>query len=272
MRLRHHVRRHLGLLGATVLAVVGGASGSVAQNQEPSPDKVQAAYQSRGTSPGPVKQITVAAVGDSITEGNSPDFNNGRLDALSWPSHLPANQRLVGGWARGGATTGTMLANVTPVYSDVAVIIAGTNDLGHMNFAQSASNIEGIVATVGATRTIISAIPPFDRAPEWAVSYNRQMETFASAHGWEFVDAMAGVRAANDRYIPSLTFDGIHPNVKGVERISAVLARSITGQRMPSITHAGFWVNPSRACYAPAARFSIPELLCLAISDGAARW
>lgn len=214
------------------MAVLSGSlalATGCAQSPPPVSDKVQAAYESGKALPTQVKQITVAAVGDSVTEGNSPDFNKAQLGTLSWPSRLPKTARFVGGWAKKGSTTATILANVQHVDADVAVIIAGTNDIDKLSFAQSSTNMEAIVAKVGARRTVISSIPPYDPDPEQAVSYNRQMEAFAKVRGWTFVDAMAGVRTAENTYAPGLTIDGVHPNEKAVDAISARLSEAVTG-------------------------------------------
>lgn len=151
-----------------------------------------------------------------------------RLGTLSWPSVLPAGEQFVGGWAKKGSTTQMILGSVKPVTADVLVIIAGTNDIDKLTFAQSASNIEGIVSTVGAKRAIISSIPPYDPAPEKAVAYNAQLEAFAKAHGWTFVDSMAAVRDG-DRYAPGMTFEGVHPTEQAVKLIGTAIAKAISG-------------------------------------------
>lgn len=212
------------IVGVTLLAVLAFAVAGYALIRPDAPTASTPAA-TRSATP-TAKVITVAAVGDSITEGNSQDFNNGRLGTLSWPSALPDGKQFVGGWAKKSATTQVMLDNVKPVAADVLVVIAGTNDLGKVEFETSAANIGAIVAKVGAKRAIISAIPPYDPSPEKAVSYNIQLVAFAKAQGWTFVDAMAGVRNG-DRYAPGMTGDGVHPTQAAVDLISKELNKAI---------------------------------------------
>jgi lysophospholipase L1-like esterase len=213
------------------VAVLAGAL-AVATGCTPTPppvsDKVQSAYENgKSLPPAPAKPVTVAAAGDSITAGNSPDFNKGQLGTFSWPSLLPAGEAFAGGWAKGGASTSVIAANVQPVSADVLVLIAGTNDLGKVPFSVSAANLQAIVQKVGIKRVIVSAIPPYDPNPELAVEYNQELEPFVRAQGWEFVDAMAGVRDG-DHYAPGMTGDdGIHPTQPAVQLIAQAIAKQI---------------------------------------------
>jgi len=179
------------------------------------------------TSPRPV---TFAAVGDSITNANSPDFAGLRVGDRSWV-HYAAGPGLtfVGGWARGGAQSADMARAALPVDADVLVIIAGTNDLAHaVTFEATCLNLVAIARAVGAPRVVVSAIPPRDSAPGAAVEFNRRLETFAASQGWTFVDAMGGIRDA-DRYAPGMTDDGLHPSLRAAKRIGAALAAAIAG-------------------------------------------
>jgi lysophospholipase L1-like esterase len=214
-------------LPALALSAAMTAMAGCAAAPPPVSDKVQAAYESGRALPTPVKQITVAAVGDSVTEGNSPDFNKSQLGTLSWVSHLPESERFVGGWAKKGSTTEMMLANVQHIDADVLVIIAGTNDINKLSFAQSSANISAIVAKIEPKRAVISSIPPYDPDPAKAASYNAQMEIFAKAQGWTFVDSMAGVRTIDNTYTPGLTADGVHPLEKAADAIGQAIGTVI---------------------------------------------
>ncbi|WP_418605516.1 hypothetical protein [Georgenia sp. SUBG003] len=82
------------------------------------------------TTPARADAVRLAAVGDSITEADSPDFDGGDLGPESWVFHAVGEDvALVGGWARWGATTAQMAAAAEPVEADVLVILAGTNDV-----------------------------------------------------------------------------------------------------------------------------------------------
>lgn len=175
------------------------------------------------------KAVRFAAVGDSITQGNSPDFSVGLTGSLSWVTYARSPLDLfAGGWAAGGATTARMAANVAPVKADVLVVIAGTNDLAQgVPFSVTASNIESIVATVGAPRVVVSAIPPRDSAQAATAAFNASLKEFVLAHRWEWVDAPAGVRQG-EQYAAGMSLDGIHPSQAGAEALGRALDAAIS--------------------------------------------
>ncbi|WP_138442143.1 SGNH/GDSL hydrolase family protein [Sinomonas susongensis] len=176
-----------------------------------------------------VRAVRFAAVGDSITQGDSPGFSVGLTGSLSWVTYARSPLDLfAGGWAAGGATTARMAANVRPVRADVLVVIGGTNDLAQgVPFSVTAANIERIVATVGAPRVIVSAIPPRDSAQGATVAFNASLKELVLAHGWEWVDAPAGVREG-EQYAPGMSHDGIHPSQAGAEAPGRALDAAIS--------------------------------------------
>jgi len=174
--------------------------------------------------------VTYAAIGDSVTAGNSPDFSNKQVGDLSWVDHVPADQAtFVGGWSVGGATTATMADNAASYGADVLVVLAGTNDSGQgIPFEDSAVNYDRIVAAAGSMRVVVSSIPPRDDNPAIATEYNNQLAALAADRGWAFIDASAGLRSG-DRYSDGLTTDGIHPTEQGAEILGGALTSAILG-------------------------------------------
>lgn len=172
-------------------------------------------------------QRSLYAVGDSITEADSPDFEAGQFGAGSWVAHLDERIAVVGGWARGGATTYDMAQNVSPApTAGTLVILAGSNDLAtSIPFETTRANLDRIVATVGANRVILSAIPPRDEDPLGVVRFNQQLQALAQERGWRFVDPMRGIRAG-DSYAAGMTSDGIHPTQQAAE----LLGRNLSAQ------------------------------------------
>lgn len=171
------------------------------------------------------RSVTFAAVGDSITNADSPDFAGLRVGEASWVRYaVGPGLEFAGGWARGGARTADMAAAARPVRADVLVVISGTNDLAHgVPFDAIAANIAAIAETVGATRVLVSAIPPRDDAPGVAEEFNRQLEPFVAAQGWTFVDAMADLRDG-EKYAAGMSDDGLHPSRRAAEILGRTLA------------------------------------------------
>jgi lysophospholipase L1-like esterase len=180
----------------------------------------------------PAGTVALAVVGDSISEADSSDFSAGRLGDASWVRHAVGDGvRFAGGWAVSGAVTAEMARNARPVQADVLVILAGTNDVYRgLPFATCAANLRSIAGTVGAARVVVSSIPPIDFESALVTSYNEQLHAFAAESGWEFVDAMTGIRSG-DRFADGMSSDGVHPTVRAAESIGAAIREHVVGGR-----------------------------------------
>jgi lysophospholipase L1-like esterase len=119
-----------------------------------------------------------------------------------------------------------MVQNVTKVNADVLVVLAGTNDLGRRPFEESQENVAEIAATVGAPRVVVSAVPPLNKSPKLATDYNASMKAFVESKGWEWIDAMAQVRAG-DVYAEGMTSDGTHPTPAAARLIGEAVNRAL---------------------------------------------
>ena len=149
-----------------------------------------------------------AAVGDSITDADSPDFATGNFGAASWATYVVDDGfTFAGGWAEWGATTAMMADSVGPIEADVLVVLAGTNDVAFgIPFDESAANLDRIVDAVGIEDVVIVSIPPVDAFPNGVKSYNVRLDDLAGDRGWQFVDASEGLRTADGRYRDGMTF------------------------------------------------------------------
>lgn len=203
-------------LCALILVAVAGCTPGGAPTLAPTPEPAAGA-------------VRLAAVGDSITDANSPNFAAGELGTESWVSYaVGTDVAFVGGWARWGATTADIAQGASAVEADVLVIMAGTNDAAMGSpFADSAANIVAIAQTAGADRVLISGIPPLDYAPEVAAQFNDHLESLAREHGWEWVDPGAAVRTDSLTFAPGMASDGVHPTVHGARRLGETLGAAI---------------------------------------------
>lgn len=173
------------------------------------------------------KVVTYAALGDSITEGDSPDFAAGRFGSLSWANYLGEGFGFGGGWARSGAQTSEILENAKPVQADVLILVVGANDYSNgVAFERTSANVVALVKKSGVSRVVVSSVPPRDETPELTVEYNRNLERLAGAQGWEFVDAAGGVRSG-DVYAPGMSHDGIHPTAKAARIMGEAIRAAI---------------------------------------------
>lgn len=148
-------------------------------------------------------------VGDSHTTGNQPYLADGLAANASWAGFIEAN---IDGWAKKGATSEDMLAQVTPSDALTTVVMAGTNDL-HKGWARSRTR-DALIAihdTTATTGFLLMAIPPRTGAEAETTSYNNSLHNLATAQGWGWFDPWAPVRAADGGWLyPRYTVDGIH--------------------------------------------------------------
>jgi hypothetical protein len=175
--------------------------------------------------------VRLAVVGDSISHGDSPDFAAGVLGEYSWV-RWAVDDRLVfaGGWARVGALTEEMAANVQRYDADVLVVLAGTNDLAFgVQPEATAVNLVNIAETAGVPRVVLVGIPPNDVGGLAVTRYNAALKRLADSRGWEFVDASAELRAEQNTYREGLSVDGVHPTVQGAKLLAAAVRAHVLG-------------------------------------------
>ncbi len=182
-----------------------------------------------GATPDPgAEAIRLAAVGDSITEADSPDFAAGQVGEESWVRYVVGEDvALVGGWARWGATTAEMADHAEPEDADVLVVLAGTNDLGHTPHATTTDHIRDVVGTVGADDVVLASVPPLDHSPQAAAELNASLEELADAEDWQWVDAAAEVRTAEGRFADGMTSDGVHPTRDGARALGGAIREAV---------------------------------------------
>ncbi|MEE6280990.1 SGNH/GDSL hydrolase family protein [Georgenia sunbinii] len=208
------VRASLPLVLVLVL-VLAGLAGCSADDETRLP----------GTGP---EAVRLAVVGDSITAADSPDLAGGELGRGSWVWHAVGEEiTFAGGWAQWGATTEQMAVAVPELDADVLVILAGTNDAGAgVPFAQTARNIEAIVANAGVDEVALSAVPPIDAAPQNAVELNADIEELAAAHDWTWVPHPSAL-AEDGEFAPGMANDGLHPTEAGARLIGEAIATAV---------------------------------------------
>ena len=115
-------------------------------------------------------EVQVSAVGDSITEADSDDFDGGDIGPGSWANYAQGDGvRVIGGWAHAGATTEDMLAGVLADVTSgairpgpaVLVLMGGSNDIdAGVPIPTILHNLSEIPRAVGAEQVTLSAVPP----------------------------------------------------------------------------------------------------------------
>ncbi|MGJ9372073.1 SGNH/GDSL hydrolase family protein [Nesterenkonia sp. CF4.4] len=171
---------------------------------------------------GAAERDRMAVVGDSNTEMDSPDFAAGQIGDDSWVSTLLAEGfRFAGGWAVAGSTSVQQAEGLDEVENaEVLLVMTGTNDLAQrLDFEETASGLETIVAKAPAERVVLLAIPP--REPETTTSsteFNDMLQDLAEEQGWEFFDGLEFLRSPDGGFVPGTTNDGVHLTPDAQER------------------------------------------------------
>jgi lysophospholipase L1-like esterase len=187
------------------------------------------------TSDGPVAsdstfdRPTFSAVGDSITDADSPDFAAGEFGPASWATYVTdAGFGFAGGWAEWGATTAQMADAAAPLDGETLVLLAGTNDVAFgVPFTETSANLDRIVEAVGIEDVLVVSIPPMDAFPAGAIELNERLEDLADDRGWTFVDASADLRTGDGRFRPGMSSDGLHPSEEGARVLGEAIAEAL---------------------------------------------
>lgn len=196
-------------------------------------DPVQLAlFAAWGVVPFPVSPtagvVTFQAVGDSLTSWEGLELDGRpRLD-VSWIDAACCDGLLfLGGWARGGAESADMVANLPVVVADVLVILAGTNDVNHgLSQSVTVANITALGAST-AGRVVLVAIPPNDAHLVAAASLNGALEALAGERSWVFVDPWRSFRDCGGAWVVGASPDGVHPDRFSATRAGHVIANRI---------------------------------------------
>lgn len=172
--------------------------------------------------------IRMAAVGDSITDADSPDFVGGEPGAQSWVSYAVGPRvEFVGGWAEWGAPISQMADAVRhPIDADVLVILAGTNDAGWTPPDEFAADLSRLVDNAAVEHVVLSSVPPTDFGMDATSELNAHLESLAARHDWTWVDAAAGLRDG-DRYSEGMSYDGVHPSEAGARVLGEAIGAAV---------------------------------------------
>lgn len=217
----------LAVVGVILAMTRGGASSSAS---EPSTGSIRFTPTSDG-------RVSVIAIGDSITQGDSPAFNVADTGPTSWAHHVDKSTvRLLGGVAEGGLTSAKSLdRRQDGFYADVVVYFLGTNDSRRDvtpkefvdNIAKNAertntSRIDGrvVVVAVGPMQGILTA--------EKLSTWNRKVAAEVKRRGFSFVDPWGDLRTKSYEWrSSSLHQDELHPTAKGAKLLGTNLSPAI---------------------------------------------
>ena len=175
-------------------------------------------------------RITIAALGDSLTQGYGLPAEEGFVPQLQrWLTENGAGDVVLINAGVSGDTTAGGLARVdwtlTPEVDAVMVILGGNDLLRGIDPTVSRSNIDGILSKISerGLPVLLAGMPaPGNYGLEYRVKFNAIYPSLAREYGAIlYPNFMKGLGPGNDlsRVAHLMQRDGIHPNEEGVVRI-----------------------------------------------------
>ena len=176
------------------------------------------------------EQITIAALGDSLTAGFGLMQEDGFVPRLEAWLHARGHDVTVINAGVSGDTTAGGLARMgwtlTPEVDAMIVALGGNDFLRGIDPAASRSNLAGILdqaAAQGIEVLLVGIVASGNYGPEYQSEFNGMYPSLAEDYGTLLeTDFFNGFRASVNAGAPVSDFmqpDGIHPNAAGVDLI-----------------------------------------------------
>lgn len=180
--------------------------------------------------------ITVAALGDSLTQGYGLRQQDGFVPQLeTWLKTQGADVALINAGVSGDTTAGGAARvdwTLTPDVDAMIVALGGNDMLRGIAPEVARANLDRILSAAQAADVAVLLIglnAPGNYGPDYKSSFDAIYPELAAKYGTLLArNFLAGVTGADGRAIHDLMQrDGIHPNAKGVARIVEVLGPAV---------------------------------------------
>jgi len=182
--------------------------------------------------------ITVAALGDSLTQGYGLPQDEGFVPQLqAWLRDRGHDVEVTNAGVSGDTTAGGAARidwTLTPDVDALIVALGGNDLLRGIDPAASRENLDTILAAadeVGLPVLLIGMAAPSNYGPDYKAAFDAIFPDLAARHDTMLVDSFfRGLLADGDAGSARARFmqpDGIHPNAAGVARIVADLGPEV---------------------------------------------
>lgn len=183
-------------------------------------------------------QLTVAALGDSLTQGYGLPAEEGFVPQMqAWLRDQGADVVLINAGVSGDTTAGGAARvgwTLSPEVGAMIVALGGNDMLRGIEPAVSRANLAAILAAArdaGVKVLLVGMQAPGNYGPEYKAEFDAIYPELAAEYGALYAESFfAGLQdmlddpAALGRYMQA---DGIHPNADGVQRIVAALGPKV---------------------------------------------
>ncbi len=181
--------------------------------------------------------ITIAALGDSLTQGYGLPEAEGFVPQLqAWLQEQGADVTVVNAGVSGDTTAGGLARvgwTLGPDVDAMIVTLGGNDMLRGIDPAVSRGNLDGILTAAGQAGVAVLLVgmqAPGNYGPDYKAEFDAIYPDLAAIHGAAlfptfFEGLMTGdIDAARSAFMQP---DGIHPNADGVARIVAALGPAV---------------------------------------------
>lgn len=190
--------------------------------------------------PASAEEVTIAALGDSLTQGFGLMEEDGFVPQLDgWLQARGHDVVLVNAGVSGDTTAGGLARigwTLTPEVDAMIVALGGNDLLRGLPPEASRANLDGILTAAdeaGVEVLLVGLTAPGNYGPEWQAAFNAMYPELAEIHGALYVaDFLAPLTEAAEEN-PAAAFgsymqpDGIHPSAEGVALIVEALGPEV---------------------------------------------
>lgn len=178
--------------------------------------------------PGLAGPVTIAALGDSLTQGYGLTEENGFVPRLqSWLDAQGADVRLVNAGVSGDTTAGGLARvgwTLGPEVDAMIVALGGNDVLRGIAPEVARANIEGILQAARAADVavlLVGTLAPGNYGPEYKAQFEAIYPELAAEYNVPHVRSFFAGLPSDDpaRLAQYLQADNIHPNRAGVDLI-----------------------------------------------------
>ncbi|MCH2078362.1 MAG: arylesterase [Rhodobacteraceae bacterium] len=182
--------------------------------------------------------VTIAALGDSLTQGFGLPEAQGFVPQMeAWLIEAGAEVELINAGVSGDTTQGGLSRvgwTLTPDVDAMIVTLGGNDLLRGIDPALSRANIEGILQAASEAQVAVLLVgmqAPGNYGPEYKDAFDGLYPELAERYGAVFYDSFFAV-FADQGDVPAqlgefIQPDGIHPSAKGVEAIVGHMGPSV---------------------------------------------
>lgn len=189
---------------------------------------------------GPItaEEITIAALGDSLTQGYGLPQGEGFVPQLqAWLRAEGADVTVLNAGVSGDTTAGGLSRvgwTLTPEVDAMIVALGGNDLLRGIDPGVSRANLDGILSAADAAGVevlLVGLSAPGNYGPEYKAAFDAMYPELAKAHGALYFESfLKGLTDLPDRGAAMrelMQDDGIHPSSKGVGLIVEAMGPAV---------------------------------------------